>query len=302
MKKFSIIQIAILFSFAVNAQDVSFLNPDQSRVYLNPSFSGSDGDFRLQSTYRMEGVNSGIRSGVFNFCTDGYVKALHGGLSASLLGDETLGGTSRTTWLSIAYAPVLYAAKGKLKLTPSVQGSYFVSSFDRNQLHIGDPLDARRSFVWNDIHTLPPARKENVNLSAGLLSDYRHIQLGVAAFNINQPDIGPVGEFHLPIRWCTHSSYWFQLKENSKLKFSVVCNVQKDTRTNLWLYSSFFRKNFFATIGACSLNAMMAGIGYQYHNLRFTYNLENNFNRPGRITGHEISLGIYFSGKPPGSS
>jgi hypothetical protein len=71
----------IIISFQANAQDPVYTNTQQSLVALNPSFAGSNGLFRFQSTTRSQWFNlSGSYLTYYN-SVDAYIKPIKGGIA-----------------------------------------------------------------------------------------------------------------------------------------------------------------------------------------------------------------------------
>ncbi|MCC6369739.1 MAG: type IX secretion system membrane protein PorP/SprF, partial [Bacteroidia bacterium] len=162
----------MFYSLPNFSQDIHLLNTQQSLVYLNPSFAGSNGKIRLQNNYQTDyrGVYpfSTIRS-----CADFYVKALHGGIAFSFLHDNFNKGLQTTSMASLAYAQHLAFNEGKLKVIPSIEASYFKKQLDVNSISLGDLIDLRNNNIWINAGTLPQPEKTIVDMNAGLLVNYR---------------------------------------------------------------------------------------------------------------------------------
>ena len=225
MRKIYFLYFAILIFSNGFSQDPLFTNTSQSLVYLNPSFAGSNGGIRNQFSYRNQWPNLSGTFFTYLNSFDGYIKPIKGGVSFSAMMDDQAHGTLITSGLSIAYAQHIYLFDDKLKIIPSIQGSYFRVSLDKTKLNFGDPINSRRGFVWSQPTQAPSQTKNYFDFSSGLLANYKNFYLGTSVFHINQPDEGLLGTSKLPYRLSINSSYNLHLSEKTLINFFV--NYQK---------------------------------------------------------------------------
>jgi type IX secretion system PorP/SprF family membrane protein len=301
MKKFAMLIASTFFSRALLSQDVYFVNTTQSLIYLNPSFAGSSGAVRSQTAYRNQWPNLTGKMVTYFNATDAYIKAFHGGISASAMTDDVANGELVTSWYSLGYACHLQISE-KFKLIPSIQASYFREVLDRNSVHFEDGrsgfLGVGTGFRYRmtyDVLKPPPDRaKANLDLNAGLLAEYSDFRFGIAVFNINQPDIGLQDKFQLPARFCAHASYNLRFASKSLLNFTAVCNLQKSQ--SLWMYTSYYCGIAFATFGLSNNQQFMGALGLQQKRLRIAYCYDQRVSKlVGNTAGsHELSISFGF--------
>ena len=67
----------IAFVFKTQAQDPLFTNNQQSLLYLNPSFAGSNGFMRYQTVYRNQWPNLSSPYVTFYNSFDSYIKRIN---------------------------------------------------------------------------------------------------------------------------------------------------------------------------------------------------------------------------------
>src|SRR5688572_11976793 len=121
MKKYIVLLSLIAGSSNLIAQDPIFFNTNQSLVYLNPSFAGSNGGIRNQFSFRRQwpqySNNYTTALNTFDF----YVKGMRGGFALSALSDNFANGTLITRTYGLGYAQQLKFFDKKLTLVPSFQ-------------------------------------------------------------------------------------------------------------------------------------------------------------------------------------
>ncbi|MBI2720666.1 MAG: PorP/SprF family type IX secretion system membrane protein [Bacteroidetes bacterium] len=290
MKKQLINFIFILCVQVGLAQDPLFTNSNQSLIYLNPSFSGSNGFIRNQFSFRNQWPQLPGQYVTYLNSFDMYFKKMKGGLSATFLHDDQANGTLTTDVYNIAYAQHFSLLEGKLKIIPSVQGGVFVKKLDISKLNFGDMIDPRRGFVFGSTE-MPANKKTNFNFSSGILINYNHLFVGANLFNINQPDEGFLGQSKLPYRLSFHASYNLALSEKTLLHFFVRFQKQQNFYYNQ------------ATISCVLLRHLILGAGYKYSyspyvmigykhdffSVQFDYEKYYNSLSNGSLTAYEIS-------------
>ncbi len=268
----------IIFVFAKGfSQDLLFTNTQQSLVYLNPSFAGSNGGIRNQLSYRNQWPNLSGTYVTYLNCFDAYIKPIKGGVSFSAMMDDQARGTLITNGLSISYAQHIYLFDDKLKIIPSIQGSYFRVSLDKTKLNFGDPINSRRCFVWSQPTQAPSQTKNYFDFSSGISANYKNLYLGTSVFHINQPDEGLFGTSKLPYRLSIHSSYNLHLSEKTLINFFV--NYQKQQcfeYLNLSINALLFKhliigSGFKSNYSAANFNA---GYRNNYFVLSYSYDID----------------------------
>src|ERR1043165_9854030 len=101
-----------LISLSVVGQKAQFMNINQSLIALNPSFAGSNGLLRNQTSYR--GGDEGNVS-VFN-ATDVFLKPIKAGIGATCLYQNERNGLYQTWTGGLTYAQHISLYDGDVKL------------------------------------------------------------------------------------------------------------------------------------------------------------------------------------------
>lgn len=224
MKKFALLFCGLLAFSVVRAQDPFFPNTNQSLIYLNPSFAGSNGFIRNQAVY----YNQRWPFVTYMNAFDAYIKKAKGGVSFSAMGDNQLAGTLKTTYLSASYAQYVTLGR-KLKVVPSLQAQLISLSLDFTKLNFGDAINQRYGQSYNlpgFLTQAPRTNRINFGISSGVLVYIDKLIIGASVFSMNQPDIGLFGSYRLPMRTCVNASYNLSLNDNTLLNINAVYNNQ----------------------------------------------------------------------------
>jgi type IX secretion system PorP/SprF family membrane protein len=261
----------IVFVFNTKAQDPLFANTQQSLLYLNPSFAGSNGFIRNQFAFRNQWPNLSGTLVTYLNSFDAYIKPIRGGLGLSVSVDDQDKGTLKTTRLDLTYAQHFYLMEGKLKIIPSIQATYLQLSLDKTKLNFGNPINSRYGMFWNYSTTSPTQNKKNVDFSSGLLINYKNFYFGSTIFHFNQPDIGLLGSFKLPYRLSIHSSYNFHISEKMLLNFFVNYQSQQNLHYLFLNVNALLAKHFIVGTGLKSFDNINLNVGYRHNFFSITY-------------------------------
>ncbi len=254
-------------------QDAYFSNTNQSLIFLNPSYAGNNGFWRIQSIAKVQDYNT-QRSFVTS-CTslDAYIRKTGSGLAFSYLYDNYSKGQLKTWAYSLTFAQHIFLKEKQWRVTPSIQGSFQSRQLKVANLTFGDTINRRSHTVFNVGNPLPAADKTFFDISSGIIIQNKESSFGISVFHINQPDEGLLGTSNLPFRINVHGAYIFTVKEDVKLSLSSYYINQSafwDTHLNfnlLWSNELFIgagiwrSKIFTANIGF-QANVFRLGIGY----------------------------------------
>ena len=298
MKKIFIF-FAATSTFLSYSQDPIFLNTNQSLVYLNPSFAGSNGGVRDQLSYRSQwpGLSSNYVTYLNSF--DVYIKPLKAGVAVSVIHDDAGRGTLKTRQFSITYAQHLSFADGKLKIIPSLQLGGGMKNLDRDNLHFGDMIDSRYGVIWNDPQFFPNTTKLYFNASGGFLANFKKdLYVGAYVFNFNQPNIGLLGVSKLPPRLLLHASYNIHLSEQTSLQIFYRYNQQQNIVFNQLSANAIFKNHFIAGVRYLSNYLALVNLGYRWSFFTLMGGYDINFSKYGLGAGSwEIHTSFSFANK-----
>jgi type IX secretion system PorP/SprF family membrane protein len=165
----------------------------------------------------------------------------------------------------LSYAQHFKLCDDKLKIIPSLQVSYFNKTIDNSKLTFGDQIDARRGFTWYD-NTIPPkSSKSNVDISAGLIVNYKHLYIGSSLFHITQPDEGLQGPSKLPYRISSFASYNLFLGDNVLINALFRFEKQQSFTATNFNINALIAKHLMVSAGLRNDNAINTLIGYRHN-------------------------------------
>ena len=240
MKK--LLLLLTLISFFAPAQDLLFLNSNQSLINLNPSFAGSNGFIRNQSSLRALFPKNPSKWGTISNSFDIYLRGIKGGLAISLSDNVWYGNLQGRTALSISYAQYLSFYNGNLKVIPSIQA-----------------INDSRHFQPDWIGT-PPTTKRQFFLGAGVLVNYKN-KLYVGTYFREQWNSS---NYSMDLATIVHASYNTILNESVLLQFSGRCSAQPTFSYCQIGVNSVFQKNIVAGVQYITyVQAPVFSLGYR---------------------------------------
>jgi type IX secretion system PorP/SprF family membrane protein len=257
------------------SQDPLFFNTQQSLVYLNPSFAGSNGGIRNQFTYRNQWPSLSGNYTTFYNGTELYLNRLKGAIAFTYLHDNQARGVLKTNVFSIVYAQQFSSKNNTLKISPSIKVSYFDKKLDNSKLYFGEAIEPRRGYSWSQQEAVPSQIKRNIDLSSGLLINYNHFYFGASVFHINQPDEGLVGLSKLPMRFSLHSSYNLHLSEKTILHFFGRYEQQQKFYFYQFSATALLCKRLIIGAGFINNTTPTANLGFRhnYFTIQMNYGL-----------------------------
>lgn len=294
MKKFSVFFAALCSVFVARAQDPLFLNTNQSLIYLNPSFAGTNGFIRDQASYRNQWPNLSGNFVTYLNSFDAYVKPLKGGIAVSLLSDDQSRGTLKTTVASIAYARHFSFRNGDLKIIPSLQAAYGQRNLDVSNLHYGNMVDARYGFVLTSTNPVLNSRVSYLDLSSGILVNYKNLYLGASVFHFNRPDVGLMGTVRIPVLYSLNASYNKSVNQNLLLNFSGRLIVQSKFVTTQGAVNVVYKK-LLAGFGYRSEVSPFISAGFRAEKFTFMLSHDRSFSELSGLNAASWELMVSFS-------
>lgn len=271
-----------LFSLLSQAQDRPFLNPNQSLIYLNPSFAGSNGTFRTQALQQIMWPKLSGRNVAYFIGMDAKLASIRSGIALSYVHDISLLDVYTGDYLSLSYAYYFKLFQSKLEFVPSLQGTFGQVNMNLEKVNFHwDP-----SFIPQWPHYPPQTTKVYADFNAGFLLRYKGWYLGATAFHVNQPDVGLFGTQRLPLRYSIHSSCNLSFSQNLRLNLLLRFNLQNEQKyiymqakpnngmvqANLLLY-----RHFILGTGYDSQYYFLMNVGYRTNLFTFSLMYANDY-------------------------
>ncbi len=297
--KYLISLYALLFSnIFLFAQDPHFSQYNNSRIYTNPAFAGTDSSLVLASGYRIQWpqINGGFKT--FCFSADQNVNFLGGGVGIIIMNDNAGNGALVTNRIDISYACHLELFKHKLAMQLASSIGLFQKSIDWSKLTFGDQIDERRGFVYNTNEYQGLSSKSNIDFSFGLLVYNNNFYGGFSAHHLTEPDEGLLGgPSKLPLKLTVHAGANLSFgKKNIILSPNILIMRQQDFQMFL---AGVNLKYKWAVMGINYRNqdAFIINAGYENRFLKITYSYDYTVSQlSNKTTGgsHEIQLSWFL--------
>jgi type IX secretion system PorP/SprF family membrane protein len=290
----------LLFTCAVHAQDPHFSQPSSVPLTINPGFAGSLACGRAEVGYRLQWPKLSSSSQTFNASYDQYFKV--GGVGFNYMHDGQGKGTIINDHMEIDYAPYIAlfkdsSGRGRVIIQPGISVGYFHKTADFSKLNFGDMIDPRRGFVSPSNESPGKKTSNNIDLSAGIVAYTKHIAVGFAAFHLNEPNEGFIGESKLPVRFVTYLSGEINCAA-LMLTPSVLITHQQDFH-ELFLNVNARVERFSLGVGLRNHDAMVFSAGYNYSSFSLRYAYDLTISGLAGTTGgaHEVHVGYQFATK-----
>lgn len=299
MKRFATLMICANVSMSF-AQDPVFTQFGNSEWYINPAMAARDTLDVVSAKYRNQWPNKTINYQTSIVSYNHHFAKINGSIYAAALIDDEGNGLLTTERYSIGYAEKLKFGDEFL-IQFGIELSYFQREVDWSRLTFGDQIDPRQGFVYESFEIPRCGGTTGIDISSGLLVQYKKLYLGFSTHHINEPDYSlSCGTSPLPLNygaqlgyqgnitsdWSIHPYIWYNHQGNGDILYAMT-EAQ-------WKFLVF-------------------GVGYRYDNdftgllgvrfLKFDilYSYDRTYSRPGYSSSgaHEISARFKFWNKTP---
>ena len=293
---------------SIQAQDISFSQPNAMPLYMNPGFAGSKGGVRLIAGGHLQWMNQmgGYSASYFSY--DQYLRCLRGGLGLEAYSVVESGGAMGSDFIRMSYSPTISVGKRKDDSTRQVvikPGVY---------VGIGNHYNRWDKFSWGDM--IAPAygfiystneveNKNNVqfpDFGTGILVYGKQFYGGVSLAHITEPEMGFLFTgTPLPIRTIVQGGYCLQGQEwlgKFTLSPSIIYENQSGwNMLNVTITGT--RGMFIGGISGRSVGAVCLMGGVQYKFLKAGYSWAMLTSKDGSSFGstHELTLGFNFANR-----
>jgi type IX secretion system PorP/SprF family membrane protein len=286
MKRYTLFSAILCLCLCTEAQDLSFVNPNQQLVSLNPSFAGSNGKLRDQFSYRSQWPGISNTYNYYNNTLDAYLPRIKGGLALSA-GSENQAEVIARKNIGLTYAQHFSFSNGKFKLIPSLQAVYVRSKFDASKLTFGQGIvqwsGGGSQFTTNNY----------ADFNSGLLfCAGEKLFVGASVFHLLEPNAGFYSEELVERRYTYHASYYFNSGEKHLLQASARLVTQSHySELNLGVQGIFW-SHLIGGVGYGSSEHVYGTLGCRakWFSLAYNYDLSVSKLAGNKAGSHEIHL------------
>jgi type IX secretion system PorP/SprF family membrane protein len=248
--------LTLMFYGSIFAQDPIFTQYHSIPTLLNPSFSGSGGNSRINSAYRLQWINEGYKITTQYASFDTWSESLNSGLGISVRSHSEQRTRYNFTQVDVSYA---YHVKLTNEWTffPALSIGYGIKNFNFKGLLLGDQIDIENG-GFNQISIDPFLNRNQINfvdISTGFLLYNEKTWFGLSIKHLNRPNISFSNERNLllPVFFSLHGGYLIELKP------TYGNNIFNDT--NLFLTFNYMQQSRY--------NRLDLGMQIEIDNLSF---------------------------------
>lgn len=251
-------------------------------LLMNPSFAGSNGGLRVQSTLAQQ--SNYVRSTFNSF--DTYLSKIKAGLSVSIQTDNVIDGhlkwITKQSYLNLIYAQHFSTFKNRLKIIPSVQVSYYQFKLNPAYFILENPSVSENYF-----------EQQGLDVSAGLLFQFRNsFTGGLKIRHIAQPQVGSESVYRFNPSALLHGAYTFHFSHKRLLQIMAYSPALHAASFNAGINATFVLNHFMAGIG--STQGFTTGL-LGYRSDFFTLQCGLWFNRFTDLTFQKSFFQVYTS-------
>lgn len=284
---------------SVNAQDIAFVNPYSSPIYLNPAFAGYEGCSRISSSFNNQWTESEYDYYKSTSSYDQYVKQLHGSIALRYMYDSQGGYLHTLNGFHATYSPTFKFYDKKLLISPAVEIGWHKYGYN-GYLLIPGLLNYNNSL---DVYLTP---FNVLDFNFGILISHTKFVYGAAVHHLTEPPLPwrQASDAVLSRKYTMHFSYLWDINEKHILSPTLHLEHQKYFQVfNSALAYSY--SHFRTAIGIgmnpkFHYNTFNFHLGYhkKWYSIKYGYEvIVSKLKNHSTLGRHEISLITTFNCK-----
>lgn len=307
---------------SLKAQDPQFTQFYAAPIYLNPAYTGSNGNIRAAMNYRNQWPGSDAQSVTYMASYDQHISYLRSSFGLLAKRDEQyngLGNTFSSTELALSYAYKIEANEG-FSIQPAIQAGYVIRDINFNNFIFGDQLNNDGLTGSPTAEQFPDDQIGYVDVSTGFLVFSDRLWFGVAVHHINEPEQSWLGSQNkLPMKTTAHLGIVIPTKRTRRglpdLQDGTLIPViqykaqGRSDQLSLGMYGNFgpmvlgawYRglpiKRFDDSISNSDALAVLFGLYFKQMTVAYSYDFTVSELAPITNGAHEISLTFDFKPK-----
>lgn len=217
MKSIVNLKNIVLFIFvlraSVFAQDPTFSQYFNNKIFLNPAYAGSENGWRVSVNYRNQWPSLQGQFNTANFSADMGIKEVQGGVGLLVLNDKTGKNAYNTnaSYLNLQKLVRIKSTANQLLVAYfGAQVGFVQKKYDWNNLVFSDQIDPVLGVIQGTSAVKPENSQKNyADFGAGSVIRYKtnnhYSSFGLAISHLNRPNQSFYGaDIRLPMRWTIH--------------------------------------------------------------------------------------------------
>ncbi len=301
------------------AQDPQFTQFYAAPLYLNPAYTGSNGNIRAALNYRNQWPGSDAQSVTYMASYDQAIPIIRSGVGLLAKRDEQFNGLGSTFTSQEVAASYSYSigVNDDIVIQPALQVGYVMRDINFSSFIFGDQLTNQGLTNNPTAEQFPDERIGYIDVSTGFLVFSERFWFGAAVHHINEPEQSWLGNFdQLPMKTTVHFGYVIATRPLRRRRMdledgTIIPVIQYKTQgrsdqLSLGFYANFKPITFGAWYRGLPLKrydqsvnnndalAVLFGVYLKTLTLAYSYDITVSELAPNTGGAHEISLTFDF--------
>lgn len=319
---FTLLLLFAIIPAKLFAQDPQFTQFYATPIYLNPAYTGSNGNIRAAMNYRNQWPGSDAQSITYMASYDQHFPYFRSSFGLLAKRDEQyngLGSTFSSTEVALSYAYKIEASES-FSIQPAIQVGYALRDVDFNSFIFGDQITNNGIGTNPTAERFPNEQVGYVDVSTGFLVFSDRMWFGVAVHHLNEPNQSVLGGIDvLPLKTTAHFGLVIPTKRTRRrlpdLQDGTIIPViqyqaqGRSDQLSLGVYGNFdpivagfwYRglpvKRFDNSVSNNDALAVLLGLYVKQMTVAYSYDFTVSELAPVTNGAHEISLTFDFKPK-----
>jgi hypothetical protein len=280
MKSFFLL-VYSFFTFSLFSQEINTIDFNNSFLYTNPAYAGSNGGLRIQSIYLINPKPNNYYKNLRHNSVDGYISKFKLGVFVTEKGfnsDYTNINTNLTTGISKKLI-----LKNGLTFIPAISGTYLKGNFKDFGYCATPPLITYSIVKLNELA-----------INSGLIINYKNFYGGISFNNMFTEKYSNKPIF-LKEQTNTHLAYTFNINDKNLIQINTVFYKQNNFQSVQLGVNAVIQKYFLIGFGYNNNSAIMSKIGFRTNVFTVNYNLNYGFSKLSDLNYYQHCVTASFN-------
>jgi type IX secretion system PorP/SprF family membrane protein len=192
-------------------QDIVFNHPYAAMIYNNPSYTGIHGNTHASATFRSQYSATAYPYTTYYADFDTFIEKWNSGFGLYIMNDRAASGQFKQTAIALSYVYAFQVSQD-LKLRPSIQAIYHNRHRHFDAVTFPDMLDVKGNSFPSEVFS-DPYDVNFFDFSAGILAEYKNLEIGVSVHHLGAKDEGEYSRH--PLKTTVQGKYIIPLQSTA---------------------------------------------------------------------------------------
>ncbi|MFN8231861.1 MAG: type IX secretion system membrane protein PorP/SprF [Bacteroidia bacterium] len=270
-----------LFTFSLFSQEINTIDFNNSLLFTNPAYAGSNGGLRIQSIYLINPKPNNYYKNLRHNSVDGYISKLKMGVFVTETGFNSEY-TNTNTKLSTGVTKKLILKNG-LTFIPAISGTYLNGNYKYFGYCATPPIATNSTVKLNEFA-----------VNSALIINYKNFYGGVSFNNMFTEKYSNKTCF-LKEQTNAHLAYTFNVNDKNLIQISTVFYKQNNFNCLQIGTNAIIHKYFLIGFGYNNNSEIMSKIGFRTTLFSLNYNLNYGFSKLSDLNYNQHSVTASFN-------